>query len=319
MRIRSIHLFPFLLSIVLTVFPDTVHAIDHFDLSTWSLDLGGSCDKQVNPGNDPNKMEEILAGEQFTLKSLAGSVVILIIYNDADQSMEPLESSWPKGLVLEVALDYDGRQFVPDPGLLEQLGITRFVSQTNKFYDRMIENRDSDPNGTIRYRNSKELRFRLPENLIGHTISFRARYQGDGLDLVTTVKIPIRIIPPCDQFDQARIVSSEIYAASEASEYSRAIALADSMLEIGLTYARGWECAIGAAMATHRYNKAATYQKRMWEDFGVTRAEVGRSERAIDGPQYDYGGYRDPALTQEYEYRMEHLRQLQAEEEQKKE
>jgi hypothetical protein len=225
-------------------------------------------------------------------------------------SREPLKEGWPEGYVLEAALDLPaGQLFMGTSGLMEQLLPTPFWNSSN----RAAQNALLTGEGTVHLGdlNLKEFKLTIPEDLAGHSLTFRARYQGEGLSLVSKPLGPVTIISPCDQSDTARVVASQIYAAVKMLRYSQAVALADSMLAHGLTDAQGWTWAETAARGAARFDKAIMYLDRLYEDFGVISAVFPEEPVRLNR-----GGPRDPAEQAAYEQKRNNLLQAKTEQEQ---
>ncbi|MBU1638705.1 hypothetical protein KKC97_13665, partial [bacterium] len=253
MRFRKLNLL-FLLSFSLFVVEATLGA--GLDIRIRTAAWGGSCD----PG--PNRI-------------IAGSNIYLICYNDTDDSKRPLEAGWPEGYTLEAALDYKkGETFFTTVGLLERLNPTPYKTTLNFGYEALLQE-DPGSNINTRQKNSKAFALHIPDGLVGHTLTFRALYNHRGQNLVTGPSRAIKVIEPCDEYDQARIVASWIYGATHSLDYDRAIHLADSMIENGLTDLEGWYHAKVAAQGSGRIDKLMDYYSCMWEDYGVLDTGFG--------------------------------------------
>ncbi len=243
---------------------------------------------------------------------IAGCNLVLTLYNDTDKSEQPLEPGWPEGYTVEAALDFrNGEVYIPTPGLIDRLEPTHYISMVNRTYESGMLH---SPEQGIDHEavNAKSFAMHIPPELIGHTLTFRGQYNHRGHDIVSATTRSIEVIAPCDEFDQAKIVSSWIYVASQSLDYDRAIQLADSMLESGLTDLEGWHFAKVAAQGSGRIDKYMNYLERMWEDFGRVDTNFGTGEPP---PRFNHDA-RDPSLQRYYESTMENLRQQLAEQEQ---
>ena len=276
-------------------------ASDPMKLSRHALVWGGSCE-QVEP---------------FVPKILAGSDMIIIVYNSTDLSRESLEAEdWPKEYYLEVALDYNiGDIFVNSPELLDRISPFYFIGAGPRSEDAKLKSGKTD----IYYlqRNAKHFRVHIPDDLVGHSIAFRAKFQHGVNALVSPIEPtapPIQIIPPCDEFDSARVIASRVYSYYKSDEFARSIEEADSMLANNLIDIGGWYYAYKSASAIGSYEKMAVYTQKMWGDYGMLEyeSEVPSSEL----PVYNPNGYRPPALIAKYEERMNWLQEKISEQEQ---
>lgn len=281
------------LVLVMTVFLCAItYAGESLDVSLNTAAWRGSCDS-------------------IGFKIVANSNVCLTIYNDADGSKQPLKSGWPEGYTVEAAIDYQrGADFIPNIPI-DQLNPVPYKSMVNYNYELGML---SDPRSYIdtKQLNSKSFSLRVPRDLVGHTLTFRARYNDHGYSLLSSLTQPLQVIAPCDEYDQARIIASWIYVATQSLNYERAFQLADSMLENGLTDLEGWYWARVAAQGAGRAQKYMNYLERMWEDFG----RMDTSYDSGDPPPRYNNNPRDPDMQGYYEQTMDNLREIIAEREQ---
>lgn len=247
-------------------------------ISTHTLAWGGSCD----PG-----IAKVIAGSRFFIR----------VDNTADQPAQALIPGWPDGYILEAALDLPDQQpFTPTPGLIDRLQPARYLSIVNQMYEKdVLERRTSSVD--LLGLNSKDFVLRIPSDLSGHTLTFRARFERNGLKLTSNLVGSISIIAPCDQNDTARIIATQIYEAWDMLDYRRAVAIADSMLETGLSDAAGWDWAESAARGCGEIDKAIAYLDRLFEDFGVVEVYDPSNP-----PRLNRHGPRNSEMQSAYEY-----------------
>ncbi|MCX6600484.1 MAG: hypothetical protein NT025_02855 [bacterium] len=278
--------------LVLLLIATSSAAAQTLDIQLSALAWGGSC--ETGGG-----------------KVIAGSLFFIRLSNEADLPTHALVPGWPEGYVLEAALDLPSdKPFVATPGLIERFQPTRYLSTINIGCERDV----LAHTGTARDlhgMNDKEFVLHVPDDLAGHSVSFRARYEGGGVSLTSSTG-SIRIIEPCDRNDTARIVATGIEAAHRAGHYARAVEIADSMLAVGLSDAMGWQWAKIAAQGTGEYDKAIRYLDRLWEDFGV----IFTPSSSSDAPRLNRGGSRGDFEREAYEQTRNNLLQRKAEHEQ---
>jgi hypothetical protein len=237
-----------LLLLVVLMIPGALFAQgDRLKLIAYAAAYGGSCE----PGY-PNVV--------------AGSTCFLGLEVVSSQPAPPWQTGWPEGFGLEAALDLPQDQpFVCTPGLFERLEPSPYRSGMGGCYQCEV----LPPEYVIL--NRRFFALHIPPDFVGHTLTFHAVYQWEGLSLESMRDNPLSIIAPCDRNDSARIVGSRIFQAWDAEDYARAMKLADSMLVRGLSDAVGWQCAQMCAQKLQRTDKAKTYSDRMIRDFGNVR------------------------------------------------
>ncbi|MFZ5432427.1 MAG: hypothetical protein ACOZB3_01515 [Calditrichota bacterium] len=205
-------------------------------------------------------------------KVLAGSRYIIKVDNEVDRPERPLTPGWPEGYRLEAALDRQhGQSFSPTPGLMERLDPQRLLSQVNQMYDNWLRNHE-DVHIDESALNMKEFVLTIPANLAGHSLSFRAIYEGNGEVLESLPTKPVQIIAPCDSSDIARIIASRIFEAWRYSNCHMGVAIADSMLACGLSDPAGWDWAQSCARSCGEWDKAIVYLDKLYADYGTPSA-----------------------------------------------
>ena len=250
--------------------------------------------------------------EQGFLRILAGSRYFLTVDNRLDRPLHALVPGWPEGYALEAALDLaSGQPFIATPGLMERLEPTRLLSDVNQLYQRRLaEHTDAiiDSRGL----NLKEFVITIPWDLAGHTLTFRALYQRDMVRLESPSSRTIKIIPPCDRSDSARVVASRIYEAWLSMNCMLGVTIADSMLDCDLSDPAGWEWALSCASSCGQYDKAIIYLDRLYQDYGTHGAGLDPA----NPPPLNRDGTRDPQKQAYYERLRNTLLQSKAEQEQ---
>lgn len=249
----------------------------HFAISANPLGAGTSCERE------PSKV-------------IGGSLLFVEVINRADEPKEARRPGWPEGYALEAALDLpEGAPFVPSSSLLIRLSPSPYLQALTLAEQRRLQSGDVT-NIDVGWLNVKSFVLRIPPALAGHTFTLRARCEKSGSPRYTTnVSGPFHIVLPCDRDDTARIVACEAHLAQEAGNSSRVLAIADSMLAVGLSDAAVWKCAIPIAGILGYYEKQLAYLDRMYEDFGRTWFAGNGNLR------HDRGGVPDPHDREVYE------------------
>jgi hypothetical protein len=247
---------------------------------------------------------------------IAGSVLILEVRNTADQPLESPRAGWPEGYVLEAALDLPpGEPFVPTSGLIERLSPEPFFDLIN--LDRIRRLEDGDTQSVDRRAlNAKHFAMQSFADLAGHTLTIRALFRRDSVELQDELG-HISIVAPCDRADTARIAASRVFFAWVSKDWDGVIVLADSMLARDLSNPIAWEYALPTAvrMAPEKkeyYARAVAYLDRMYQDYGVVSIDW-----TFGVPRWDRGGPRDPRKQEAYERQRDALLRLIAKEDQK--
>jgi len=227
---------------------------------------------------DPER--DNFAGPELT----AGSYALLIIHNKKDFLYEVSEYGWPVSYTIEAGLDFSyDEEFIPSKGLFQRM-----------YFKGEITNRN---------RSHLQIAIRIPEDIIGHSLSFKVVYDtGDTLISQTTIS-PIHIIEASSKEDQAQIFSSLIYVLFETEDYEGAIEIGDLMINTDYTFARGWYFAHEAAMRMGRYDKMILFLEKLWNDYGVISAN------SVDpNPEYNPQGKRDPKMEAVFKEQITNLK-----------
>jgi hypothetical protein len=251
---------------------------------------------------DKSQFLDVASCERYNSGILAGSSYLVGVMYTPREVYEARNSNWPEGYFLDAALDLDsGELFVPTSGLIEELTPTPYWAYVPISWDCPR---------TLGELDGINFALHIPEDLAGHTLDFRLRYQmSDSLREVQPYHWGMCIIAPRDEYDSARIIASQILEAFDMKSYFRAIELADSMLTHGLTDAFGWGWAIMAAERAHLYDRAVIYLERMWDDFGM----LGVNVQALDPRRPYRHATRDQHRQQLFEQRRNELLRLKAE------
>ena len=234
--------------ILLVIVSDALGRDPRMRIGVSPLEWGSTCDEGVN-------------------KVIAGSCLFVTLDNDADQPVQALKPSWPEGYSLEAALDpAEGQAFEPSDELVARFQPTRYLSVANRYYERrVLDPTQGRPDRELL--NSKHFLLIVPADLVGHSFALCARYDRDGLSLVSEpTRPPILVVAACNREDSARIAAGAVYAAYWSGDNERAVQIADSMLTVGLSDAAAWKYAGSAARAIEQYDKAIVYLDRSWGD-----------------------------------------------------
>lgn len=281
-----------------------LYAIDPLRITQRALVYGSACDTHIESDDD-----------QFARPGLlAGSSMLLIIRNDYDQSLEPLDTEWPDGYSLDFAIDCTDREsFNPDRNVFDQLRVSYVISLLNLTLDQM--QKQGAGHVDLTQRNSKQFVVYIPTEFAGHSLSYRVRYDGNGVVKESAVSPPLEISSPCNEYDQARIISSEVFVSFKISNYEHAIDLADSMINSRLSDPGGFYYAYKSALFAYRYDKAMVYFDKLWTDYGILSLTSGSSSPVA----YNPNGERSDEEAQIFRATIDNLRALQAEQEQQDE
>lgn len=243
--------------------------------------------------------------------AIAGSLVYITIDNSADQPATLRERGWPDGYYLEAEIDPPpNTPFRPTPGLIERFNPTPHLRDLTLIQQQRLLSNDSTGVDLVDL-NLKFFSLLIPSDLIGHTVTFRARCTKSKVETVSASDWQIRVIAACDRMDSSRIVASYIYLAWQIQDYNRAVELADSMMYNDLSDVSAWKWAMSAADHLQRPDRHIFYLDHCYNDFGVTWVPGGATL------PLDRGGTRDPMKQESYERKRNELLRWKAEIEQR--
>lgn len=236
---------------------------------------------------------------------LAGSVVRIFVKDLTGKPDTVLVEGWPQGYSFQFALDIADRDnFKGSPELDSSLTITPYISPLAKYAKSYYESTGEDPG--MEALRQKNFLLQVPDSLAGHLLMIRASYSDDTTNtLFSNVGGPLSIISPCSVDDSARILSSEIWAVAHRGLYREAVALADSMHELGWADPVAWQWGVYCARNIRDYKKQLLYFDRLFMDYGITSL---MQRNPLEQHRISDGNY-DPVQLELYEIRREQILQ----------
>ena len=183
---------------------------------------------------------------------------------DAFQGVDAFDK-WPEGLTIDVGI-YENDEWKKVPDIAESL---RFQKWTRLAGPKLNQPGDRDL--------SWMFLFTIPEDLVGKTVWFQAKYMltdkrviaselnTDGLN---PKKILVSVVAPCSDTDRDKIAGTYVTAERSAQHYDRAMAIADSLIPLGWRDLAGLGAAKGAASAVGDAEKELMYLDLNYEANG---------------------------------------------------
>jgi hypothetical protein len=246
---------------------------------------------------------------------MTGSLIIHIDYPDSmNMPYRGIQDwTWPQGMTIEAGISDDTvtSHYQSSGAVLNRLNLTYFVDWLLVHQDSLWRHEGIIPRPEKMFRQPTFwFHFDMDEGWVGKYLCFRVRYDHPVYgNLVSDVKC-FRVCAPCTKADSSLVRLGNISAVGDMCDFTRALAMTDSLLAIGwmnrevLNYARRY------AMKLRRFDDVLRYMDVQFQRYGNIWPEGGEEVHTITpDSRAKYEQFRQQILQAKTAYEQQQQQQ----------